>query len=833
MVFVDDKAAAINALIEAVEAIEEELGITPSGVYADVRVRLDILEARINNPLAPAPNVENPFFIGDDGVTISVGFGYPTENRLPGSLYLREDGYSNEGVYARRPDGYWHLIDTDPFTANGDLSGSLYTQTVIGLQNRPVSPSAPQTDSKGDGYILTWNNIANWWEPQIGFFPAGDLDGYKTTQTVVKLQGTSIVIGTMGPTKDGYVLTWNNTVPRWEPQRLAVVFDPLDNGTTTNIRSNRYSTQSPILGGVLGAVNFGNRSVGLSLGVQANYSSILGGDGHEVNSDYSVVVGGDSNVISTGADGSFIGGGFSNTVVANGLVGAIVNGDSNIINASAHAFIGNGFGNSISADASGIVNGNNNTISGMESFIGSGNTNSVLSALSSIVGGNSNSIALGANFGFIGGGQLNNILVGVNSSIVGGSSQTIHASNASIVSGDSNTINGSGSFVDILGGSQNTITSTAGAFLTILGGAQHSLNGTFNTITNGSFLTVTVGSSYSNMMNGFSNQIDGYYNTILSGTSNSITGTNSVIFNGSTNVVQANYILVGGTNNNINSGSDYSFVNGNSNTTNSNYLSIFGLSNSLLAGSTYARVSGNNNTVGNSAYISIQGAGNTVVAGDGYSTILGANNTLAANAANSFIKGNTNQITGLGSGIFGSSNTLFGDESYIFGNSGSLGTLSVPANRSFIFGDAGKALYTGQHVQSVRSINGTVGASQYSRVILDGYQVSGGQFDLVTFGDGYLTLENGKSYDMCVRILVTNTTGSPTCARYVYDVLAHCEAGTLTLDVVNATILNDNGTGWTVSLLASTNQLVVQVDSSGVLNRRAIATVEWREISRT
>lgn len=127
MVFEDDKATAINALIEAVEAIEHEMGITPSGVYSDVRVRLDILEARINNSLAPAPNVDDPFFIGLNGVSISTGIGIPTENRVPGSLYLRRDGYADEGLYSFRPDGYWHKVS---FSQNTDItlisSGSTY-----------------------------------------------------------------------------------------------------------------------------------------------------------------------------------------------------------------------------------------------------------------------------------------------------------------------------------------------------------------------------------------------------------------------------------------------------------------------------------------------------------------------------------------------------------------------------------------------------------------------------------------------------------------------------------------------------------------------------------
>jgi len=115
-----DDAVSVNAAIGAIEAIENELGLVPSGVYADVRTRLDILEARINNPFAPAPDVLNPFFIGNTGVTVQAGFGDPNlALAIPppktGSLFLREDGYQN--VYVFRPDGYWHDIDSASFAA--------------------------------------------------------------------------------------------------------------------------------------------------------------------------------------------------------------------------------------------------------------------------------------------------------------------------------------------------------------------------------------------------------------------------------------------------------------------------------------------------------------------------------------------------------------------------------------------------------------------------------------------------------------------------------------------------------------------------------------------
>jgi hypothetical protein len=136
-----DCSDAINALVEAVEAVERELGITPSSVYANVRARLDVIEARINNPFAPSPDVENPFIIGNDGVTISVGDGYPTENRLPGSLFLRKDGYEGEGLYSRAADNIWYPV------------------TPVAAVPRPTIAAGTQTASTGTVVFSNANGL--------------------------------------------------------------------------------------------------------------------------------------------------------------------------------------------------------------------------------------------------------------------------------------------------------------------------------------------------------------------------------------------------------------------------------------------------------------------------------------------------------------------------------------------------------------------------------------------------------------------------------------------------------------------------------------------------
>lgn len=144
MTYYDDKAAAITALTQAVEAIEMALGLLPAGAYATVRARLDILEARINNPFAPAPNALNPFFIGNTGVSIQTSSGDPNFLGVlgsPGSLYLRQDGYVNQGLYSMRSDGYWHLVNPDTIVLDGyGGAGTSFNLTVPGTDNPITFP---------------------------------------------------------------------------------------------------------------------------------------------------------------------------------------------------------------------------------------------------------------------------------------------------------------------------------------------------------------------------------------------------------------------------------------------------------------------------------------------------------------------------------------------------------------------------------------------------------------------------------------------------------------------------------------------------------------------
>src|SRR5574338_364910 len=380
---------AIEAIREAIFAIELELGIVPSGVYSDVRARLDILESRIN--FGVPSNISNdgyilsPLILFNDiqGVTLTIsdGYGAPTENRVNGSLYMRADGYANNDFYIRR-DGYWVPIQTEAFIAAGDLMGNHLSQTVIGLYGKPLNSTMATVGATQDGYHLTWNNGVGKWEAQTGFIAGSDLAADsaffgRIGQRVVRLQNRTLSSAAPGGTtaSNGDALVWNPIDVQWQPQVRAVIFDGYT--TRTNVRSNR-TLQSPIDNTKVGIVNFGNSSVVVGgSGTLADYSAILSGDKNTASFNFNLVAGGESNITSTAAYATVVNG-LQNT--ASGQYAAVLNGNLNVA----------------SALQSFVLDGYSNTASGARSFVSNGGNNSVGATFSSIGGGISNIINAGA-----------------------------------------------------------------------------------------------------------------------------------------------------------------------------------------------------------------------------------------------------------------------------------------------------------------------------------------------------------------------------------------------------------------------------------------------------
>ncbi|CAB4196548.1 hypothetical protein UFOVP1290_68 [uncultured Caudovirales phage] len=121
---VDDKATAINLLIDAVQAIEQELGLTPSGIYDNVRSRLDILESR--GLKATGSGYTIPFTSAD-------GYVFSVTHNL-NSSYPAVIIYNDSGVVVA-PDEILTLsansIQLD-ITTQGTISGTWHVTVVSG-----------------------------------------------------------------------------------------------------------------------------------------------------------------------------------------------------------------------------------------------------------------------------------------------------------------------------------------------------------------------------------------------------------------------------------------------------------------------------------------------------------------------------------------------------------------------------------------------------------------------------------------------------------------------------------------------------------------------------
>jgi hypothetical protein len=960
---------AITALRSAVFAIETELGITPSGIYPDVRTRLDILEARIQFGISPnIPNdgyVKSPLFIWNvpENVVLSIsdGYGAPTENRLSGSLYMRSDGTANNELYVRRGT-QWSPIQTDLWMANGDLQGNYLFQEVIGIRNKPLSVSLESLDGYSDGYHLTWDNADGYWRAETGFIANLDLapapgsqtrSTGRTAQKVVGIQGRPIASYANNPS-DGYALIWEGGEGHWEPQALAVVFQgqiTSNDGyvTKTNLRSNR-KLQSPSTLGFIGMTNFGTSTTG-SGGVSANYASILGGDRNTVTGIHGLVVTG-----------------FNNTAVDGYSV--VINGNSNTAT-TANSTVINGISNTSSGNQSHVGNGISNTASALSSFVMNGNTNTVNANYSGILNGTNNTISSGAIHSGIMLGTTNQILGGAASNysfIAGGTNNTVNGSQNAflgvpagstaqgnysvILSGVSNTIATLADYAIILSGNSNS--STASSEFSLIGsGNNNSTTFHYSTILNGD--TCTVNGFHGSILNGANNLVTGDYGTIINGNNNSITGSfgYGLILDGYNNLVTGpGGFIADGYNNTIN-GSYSSILNGNFNTINGRNSSILnGAGNTIDLNSVEATVVvGENNSFTNSANSTavgsnntftnatstfivgtlnnvqstasfINGSTNTLLSGTSFNRMFGSNNTFGTGAltnfsvgngnsfapttatTNAFAFGSNNIIDGVsGSSVNGQSNIsnanlanihgqfgkarMFGQE--VRANSRFTGTtitagsngLSLPQSTINVVSTTGfpssgtVAVVTSAGLQTVSYVGttptsltnctggvgvmstggqvGKIGEAQWSRIILTGTGASGSAFNLQLQDSSVVnpTFQDGYAYDLSVKILVVNTSGTNTyTARFYIDILAHQDSnnpGVLIIDNVNRTLTTPqaNGANWSVSVsgdgLAApvNNQLAIQVDLEAApyaigspSNRRAIATIDIREMSR-
>jgi len=241
----------VNRLRDAIIAIEATLGIQPNGVYSNVGARVSNLETVVGNlqiiELAQdlGGTLENPLVIGLQGRPVS-SVQPQVGNVLTWGGIAWQPLPSSGGGGGGPPTG----------PAGGDLSGLYPNPSVVALQGNSVN--ADHLSASTDGYLLTWVNSISKWEakpPPVGFSAGGDLSGSATDQTVIGIQGNPVLAQILGSSQDGYVLTWVNSISKWEAKSTTTeVVDIFGDVTGTTAASTVVNIQgNPVLAQILGS----------------------------------------------------------------------------------------------------------------------------------------------------------------------------------------------------------------------------------------------------------------------------------------------------------------------------------------------------------------------------------------------------------------------------------------------------------------------------------------------------------------------------------------------------------------------------------------------------
>jgi len=173
------QADVVNRLRNAIIALETELGVKPSGIYSTVRARLDYLEStfgsfdfiRLDQDLGGS--VTLPKVIGIQG--------RPVSSATPNT----SDVLAWNGIaWAPTTSG------SSTISFNNDLSGSSTSQTVIGIQNRPIDGYAPNI-----GQALVWNGSK--WIPGTNSLTFSNITALKEYDTTNLIEGTLAFVNTL------------------------------------------------------------------------------------------------------------------------------------------------------------------------------------------------------------------------------------------------------------------------------------------------------------------------------------------------------------------------------------------------------------------------------------------------------------------------------------------------------------------------------------------------------------------------------------------------------------------------------------------------------------
>jgi hypothetical protein len=173
--------------------------------------------------------------------------------------------------------GAWGPAAPSGFIPSHDLSGSLTSQTVIGIQGNPVPPPT------GTNTVLQWNGSFSW-STLSAFSAGGDLTGSNTSQQVIALTGSG--------SHPVQTVTAHNDLIKFDANTVPYITQSYVPGTGSTVAANMTIKAQGVslgtggspnqLGGTLvlagGVVPTGNPTGNISGGTYGGVSLAVGGD---------------------------------------------------------------------------------------------------------------------------------------------------------------------------------------------------------------------------------------------------------------------------------------------------------------------------------------------------------------------------------------------------------------------------------------------------------------------------------------------------------------------------------------------------------------------------